>query len=214
MYRASHRQEDQDRTPGAHPCRQDGRRLETAGAGDIAGLFGIDCHSGETFVGEGPRLAMTSMHVPDPVISLSVTPVRFQSPGQHVQGAAALHQRRSDLPRPSSTSESGETIVSGMGELHLEVYIERMRREYNRRGRDRRPPGSLSRGDFPPGGVRLRAQEADRRFRPVRQGRWLYRSSSRRAITSSSMRSAGVASRRSLFRRATRASAARWIAVA
>ncbi len=104
--------------------------IESAGPGDIVGLFGIDCHTGDTFVGDGPRLAMTSMFVPDPVISLSVTPVDSKAQDNM---SKALNRFTKEDPtfRVRRDEESGETIISGMGELHLDVYVERMRREYS-----------------------------------------------------------------------------------
>ncbi len=104
--------------------------ITSAEAGDIVGLFGIDCHSGETFIGDGPRLAMTSMHVPAPVISLSVAPV--DSKAQNNMSKALQRFTKEDPTfRVRLDPESGETVISGMGELHLEVYVERMKREYN-----------------------------------------------------------------------------------
>ena len=104
--------------------------IAEAGAGDIVGLFGIDCHTGDTFVSDGPRLAMTSMYVPDPVISLSLKPV--DNKAQANMGKALSRFTKEDPTfRVSLDQESGETVVSGMGELHLDVYVERMRREYN-----------------------------------------------------------------------------------
>ncbi len=104
--------------------------IERAAAGDIVGLFGIDCHTGDSFVSDGPRLAMTSMFVPDPVISLSVKPVDSKAQDNM---SKALNRFTKEDPtfRVNLDPESGETIISGMGELHLEVYIERMKREYN-----------------------------------------------------------------------------------
>jgi elongation factor G len=106
--------------------------ISSAGAGDIVGLFGIDCHTGDTFVGSGPRLAMTSMFVPEPVISLSVTPVDAKAQDNM---SKALHRFTKEDPtfRVNLDPESGETIISGMGELHLDVYVERMKREYSAR---------------------------------------------------------------------------------
>jgi elongation factor G len=102
-------------------------------AGDIVGLFGIDCHSGDTFVSAGPRLAMTSMFVPDPVISLSVTPVDTKAQ-DNMSKALGRFTKEDPTFRVNLDQESGETVISGMGELHLDVYIERMRREYNAEG--------------------------------------------------------------------------------
>jgi elongation factor G len=104
--------------------------IARAGAGDIVGLFGIDCHSGDSFVGDGPRLAMTSMFVPEPVISLSVKPVDSKAQDNM---SKALHRFTKEDPtfRVTLDPESGETIISGMGELHLDVYVERMKREYS-----------------------------------------------------------------------------------
>jgi elongation factor G len=101
-----------------------------AGAGDIVGLFGIDCHTGDTFTGEGLRLNMTSMFVPEPVISLSVTPVDTRAQ-TNMSKALSRFTKEDPTFRVTRDQESGETVVSGMGELHLDVYIERMRREYN-----------------------------------------------------------------------------------
>lgn len=103
--------------------------INEASAGDIVALFGIDCASGDTFCGGGLNYAMTSMFVPEPVISLSVTPKDKKSADQM---AKALNRFIKEDPtfRSYVDPESNQTIVQGMGELHLEVYIERMRREY------------------------------------------------------------------------------------
>jgi elongation factor G len=102
----------------------------TEGApGDIVALFGVDCASGDTFCGSGINYAMTSMFVPEPVISLAITPKDKKSADQM---GKALNRFTKEDPtfRTYVDVESNQTIVQGMGELHLEVYIERMKREY------------------------------------------------------------------------------------
>ena len=104
--------------------------IDVAYGGDIVALFGVDCASGDTFTNSGnTRLTMTSMFVPDPVISLAVKP---KDKGAADNFAKALNKFRREDPtfRVHRDEESNETIVSGMGELHLEVYIERMKREF------------------------------------------------------------------------------------
>ncbi len=104
--------------------------IHTIPAGYIGALFGIDCASGDTFVAPGTRLSMTSMYVPEPVISLSIQPANNKS---QINMSKALERFTKEDPtfRASVVEETGETIISGMGELHLEVYMERMRREYD-----------------------------------------------------------------------------------
>ena len=103
--------------------------IETAEAGDIVALFGIDCASGDTFTDGTVKLSMQSMHVPDAVISYAIQPK--DKTGQ-ANFSKALNRFSKEDPtfKVHRDDESGETIISGMGELHLEVYIERMRREY------------------------------------------------------------------------------------
>ncbi|MCL2196257.1 MAG: elongation factor G [Treponema sp.] len=97
--------------------------------GDIVALFGIECASGDTFCGGSLNYAMTSMFVPSPVISLAVTPKDKKSADQ--MGKALNRFTKEDPTFQTYVDpESNQTIVKGMGELHLEVYIERMRREY------------------------------------------------------------------------------------
>ena len=103
--------------------------LEKLEAGDIGALFGIDCASGDTFTDPGLSLSMTSMHVPDPVISLAIMPEDNKA---QINMSKALSRFTKEDPtfRTKVDPETNETIISGMGELHLEVYVERMRREY------------------------------------------------------------------------------------
>ena len=103
--------------------------IQGAGAGDIVALFGIDCASGDTFVSPELNYSMTSMFVPNPVISLSLKALDKKSEGNM---AKALNRFTKEDPtfRTHVDPESNETIIRGMGELHLDVYVERMRREY------------------------------------------------------------------------------------
>ncbi len=103
--------------------------IESIPAGYIGALFGIDCASGDSFVAPGIRLTMTSMYVPEPVISLAIFPKDNKS---EVNVSKALGRFTKEDPtfKAYMNEETGDTIISGMGELHLEVYIERMRREY------------------------------------------------------------------------------------
>ncbi len=104
--------------------------IEAIPAGHIGALFGIDCASGDTFVAPGLSLTMTSMFVPAPVISLSIVPKDNKS---QINMSKALNRFTKEDPTFKShyNDETNETIIEGMGELHLEVYVERMKREYN-----------------------------------------------------------------------------------
>lgn len=97
--------------------------------GDIIALFGVDCASGDTFCGGGLNIAMTSMFVPEPVISEAITPVNKQDAANM---SKALNRFTKEDPTFQTyvDPESNQTIIKGMGELHLAVYVERMKREY------------------------------------------------------------------------------------
>lgn len=107
----------------------DREEVTEAGPGDIVALLAIDCASGDTFCGEGVNYSLESIFVADPVISLSILPA---TTADQDRMAKALNRFMKEDPtfRVSTDPETGETLISGMGELHLDIYIERMRREY------------------------------------------------------------------------------------
>lgn len=104
--------------------------VDEVGAGEICATFGIDCASGDTFVGANSeqKIAMSSMFVPEAVISLSIQP-KSKDNGSFSK-AMNRFQKEDPTFRVSFDPESKQTIISGMGELHLEIYVERMKREY------------------------------------------------------------------------------------
>ncbi len=103
--------------------------IDSISAGYIGALFGIDCASGDTFTDRNSRLSMTSMYVPEPVISLAIAP-RDNKSQNNMSKALNRFTKEDPTFQTYVNQETGDTIISGMGELHLEVYIERMRREY------------------------------------------------------------------------------------
>ncbi len=107
----------------------DRENTDHAEAGDIIAMVGVDCASGDTFCGEGIKVTCESIFAPDPVISLAV---RGEDNDQQMKMSKALGRFMREDPtfHVRTDEESGETVISGMGELHLDIYIERMRREY------------------------------------------------------------------------------------
>ena len=103
--------------------------IQNAGAGDIVAIFGLDCSSGDSFT-DGEKLAMTSIFVPEPVISLGIKPADSRSE-QNLSKALQRFTKEDPTFRAYVDQESGQTVIAGMGELQLDVYIERMRREYS-----------------------------------------------------------------------------------
>jgi elongation factor G len=103
--------------------------IEEAGAGDIFALFGVDCASGETFCDPNANVQLTEMHVPDPVMSLTVKNKNVEDLDDFLK-ALNRFQREDPTFTVQHNQESEEIIISGMGELHLFVYCERIKREY------------------------------------------------------------------------------------
>ena len=103
--------------------------VNSAPNGDIVALFGVECKSGDTFTDGSVNYAMTSMKVPDPVMSLAVSP-KSKAESGNFSKALQRFQKEDPTFRVHMDEESGQTIISGMGELHLDIYVERMRREY------------------------------------------------------------------------------------
>ena len=98
--------------------------------GDIVAMFGVDCASGDTFTDGKVDASMTSIHVPAPVVSLAIKP-KSQKAQDNMSKALQRFSKEDPTFRVGSDEETGDTLISGMGELHLDVYVERMKREYN-----------------------------------------------------------------------------------
>jgi elongation factor G len=105
------------------------QEIDSCEAGDIVAMFGVETASGTTFTDGSVRQSMTSMYVPDPVVSLALIPKNRTAP--NFSKALGRFSKEDPTFRVHTDDESGETIISGMGELHLEIYVERMKREYN-----------------------------------------------------------------------------------
>jgi elongation factor G len=103
--------------------------VNEVGAGEICAVFGVDCASGDTFTDGNLPYTMSTMFVPDAVMSLSIKPKR-STDADNFSKAMNRFQREDPTFRLTVDEESEETIISGMGELHLEIYVERLRREY------------------------------------------------------------------------------------
>ncbi|KAI9930961.1 hypothetical protein ASPWEDRAFT_47715 [Aspergillus wentii DTO 134E9] len=103
--------------------------VSEVGAGEICAVFGVECASGDTFTDGQLGYSMSSMFVPEPVISLSIKP-KNNKDAANFSKAMARFQREDPTFRVTYDQESEQTLISGMGELHLDIYIERMRREY------------------------------------------------------------------------------------
>ena len=103
--------------------------ITEASAGDIVALFGVDCASGDTFTDGNVNYTMTSMFVPAAVIDLAVWP---KEKAGEANFSKALNRFSKEDPtfRVKRDEESAQTIISGMGELHLDIYVERIKREY------------------------------------------------------------------------------------
>ncbi|MHC5111858.1 MAG: elongation factor G [Planctomycetota bacterium] len=103
--------------------------LDSCRAGDIVGLMGIDCASGDTICDKAISLSLESIHCPEPVIAIAIE-AKSASDRDPISKALGRFIKEDPTFHAHFDEDSGQTILSGMGELHLEVYIERIRREY------------------------------------------------------------------------------------
>lgn len=103
--------------------------IESASAGDVVAVFGVECSSMDTFTDGSHKISLVSMFVPSPVLSLAVKPKDSQQ-SANFSKAIGKFTREDPTLRVSVDEKTKETIMSGMGELHLEIYVERMKREY------------------------------------------------------------------------------------
>lgn len=104
--------------------------ITSASAGDIVAFFGIPCQSGDTFCDADANITMTSMFVPSPVISLAIAPKKKEDL-ENLNKALGKFSKEDPTFKVHQDPESAETIISGMGELHLEIYVLRIQKEYN-----------------------------------------------------------------------------------
>ena len=110
----------------------DRENIDSASAGDIIAMIGVECASGDTFVLDGgdlEHLSCEGMHIPIPVIELSI---KAKDKDHQARMSKGLQRFIKEDPtfHLFTDEESGETRIAGMGELHLEIYTERLKREY------------------------------------------------------------------------------------
>ncbi|MDR3632386.1 MAG: elongation factor G [Isosphaeraceae bacterium] len=103
--------------------------IASAGAGDIVAVMGLECATGDTYCAEGANLSLESIYAAEPVIDLSISPAK-RADYDKLSKALNRFMREDPTFRVHVDHETSETIISGMGELHLEIYVERIRREY------------------------------------------------------------------------------------
>jgi elongation factor G len=103
--------------------------IDSAEAGDIVAVMGVDAASGDTFAGQSKYCTLENMFVPEPVIKMAISPA-VRDGADRLSKALARFVREDPTFRVTTDEETGENIIAGMGELHLEIYVERIRREY------------------------------------------------------------------------------------
>ncbi|AMV39338.1 elongation factor G [Planctomyces sp. SH-PL62] len=103
--------------------------IDSATAGDIVAVMGIECATGDTYCSEGTNFSLESIYAAEPVIDLSIQPNK-RADYDKLSKALNRFMREDPTFRVHVDAETSETIISGMGELHLEIYVERIRREY------------------------------------------------------------------------------------
>ncbi len=103
--------------------------VDSATAGDIVAIMGLDCASGDTYCSERDYCTLENIFVAEAVIKMSIAPISRDTSDRL---SKALQRFRKEDPtfQVATDEETGETIIAGMGELHLEIYVERIRREY------------------------------------------------------------------------------------
>ena len=144
-------------------------------------------------------IALERIDFPTPVIQLAVEP-KTKADQEKMGMAIAKLAQEDPTFRVNTDPETGQTILSGMGELHLEIIVDRMMREFGVGGQRRQAAGGVSRNHPPDGGIRLHAQEADWWQRPIRPHQATRRAESRARATSSKTRSAAAIFPRNSFR--------------
>ncbi len=123
----THRKERFSRIVKMHSDKRE--EVDSASAGDIVAIMGIDCASGDTYCSTSKYCTLENIFVADPVIKMSINPISRDNADK--LGKALQRFRKEDPTFQVNTDdETGETLIAGMGELHLEVYVERIRREY------------------------------------------------------------------------------------
>jgi elongation factor G len=103
--------------------------VDSAGPGDIVAVIGVDCASGDTYSNERKYGTLENMFVPEPVIKMAIASASRES-GDRLGKALARFRKEDPTFQVSTDEETNETVIAGMGELHLEIYVERIRREY------------------------------------------------------------------------------------
>ncbi|MDH3718027.1 MAG: elongation factor G [Planctomycetota bacterium] len=103
--------------------------VDSAGAGDIVAVMGVDAASGDTYAGQQKFCTLESIHVPLPVIKMAIQTSSSEA-GDKLGKALGRFRKEDPTFYTSTDDETGETLIAGMGELHLEIYLERIRREY------------------------------------------------------------------------------------
>jgi elongation factor G len=103
--------------------------IDCAVAGDIVAIMGVDAASGDTYASEPKYCSLENMYVPEPVIKMAISPLSRDS-ADRLSKALQRFSREDPTFRLTTDEETGETVIAGMGELHLEIYVERIRREY------------------------------------------------------------------------------------
>ncbi len=103
--------------------------VDSAEAGDIVAIMGIDCASGDTYCSDRDYCTLESMFIPEPVIKVAVTPAS-RADADKMNKALQRFRKEDPTFQVFVDEETSETIICGMGELHLDIYVERMRREY------------------------------------------------------------------------------------
>eukprot|EP01121_Diplochlamys_sp_Union-15-3_P020051 TRINITY_DN7698_c0_g2_i1.p1 TRINITY_DN7698_c0_g2~~TRINITY_DN7698_c0_g2_i1.p1 ORF type:complete len:786 (-),score=168.53 TRINITY_DN7698_c0_g2_i1:106-2463(-) len=104
--------------------------IKRADVGEICCMFGIECSSGDTFTDGDVKTRLTQMFIPPPVMSLAISTKGRETTAKFTK-ALRKFQREDPTFKVGQDPDTNETIISGMGELHLEIYIERLKREYS-----------------------------------------------------------------------------------